>query len=80
MVSPAQATSFSTDKGDLYLALNEDGWGVQMVQRGDALFATMYIYDANRLPIYYTATLFYTGADASGKAIWQGDLYLTNGP
>ena len=69
---PAQGTSFSTDNSDLYLALNEDGWGVQMVQRGNALFATMYVYDANRFPIYYTATLFFTGTEASGKAIWPG--------
>lgn len=79
-IAPAGATSFSTDNSDLWLTRNEDGWGVQIVHRADVMFATIYVYDADHFPIYYTATLIYTGTNASGNAVWVGDLYLTNGP
>jgi hypothetical protein len=79
-IAPVGSTSFSTDNSDLWLTRNEDGWGVQMVHRADVMFATIYVYGEDRFPIYYTATLFYTGTNSSGDAVWVGDLYLTNGP
>jgi len=72
--APAAATDFSTDNSDLYIATNEDGWGVELVQRGDITFATIYTYGSNNLPVFYTATL-----SSSSNAIWAGDLYVTQG-
>lgn len=80
LASPAYGTAFSTDNTDVYVASNEDGWGVEMFQRGDVVFATIFTHDPDNLPIFYTATLFFAGTDAGGHAIWGGDLYVNNGP
>jgi hypothetical protein len=80
LTSPALGTAFSTDNSDVYIASNEDGWGVEMFQRGDVVFATIFTHDADNLPIFYTATLLYAGTDAGGSAIWVGDLYVNEGP
>ena len=80
LASPAYGTAFSTDNTDVYIASNEDGWGVEMFQRGDVVFATIFTHDPDNLPIFYTATLFFAGTDAGGHAIWSGDLYVNNGP
>ncbi len=80
LASPAYGTAFSTDNSDVYIATNEDGWGVEMFQRGDVVFATIFTHDADNLPIFYTATLFFAGTDAGGNAIWVGDLYVNKGP
>ncbi|MEO8306048.1 MAG: hypothetical protein ABI724_18205 [Betaproteobacteria bacterium] len=80
MVSPARGSAFSTDNSDLWLAHNEDGWGMQLVQRADIMFATVYVYSASMDPIYYTVTLSPMGTTPEGEAIWVGDLYLSRGP
>ena len=80
LTSPALGTAFSTDNSDIYNATNEDGWAVELTQQGDAVFATIYTYDADNLPIFYTASLVFAGANASGNALWTGDLYVTTGP
>ena len=54
---------------------NESGWGMQIVQGGDAAFATLFVYDANGLPTFYTATLSLVAATT-----WAGTLYRTTGP
>lgn len=79
LASPALGTAFSTDNSDLYIAVNEDGWGVELFQRGDTVFATIFTYDANNQAIFYTATLFFGGTTAGGNAIWTGDLFVTRG-
>jgi uncharacterized membrane protein YgdD (TMEM256/DUF423 family) len=71
----ASATAFSTDQSDLWWNPSESGWGMQLVQRGSVIFVTMFVYDANRNPIWYTATLVSTG-----NLAWSGDLYVTSGP
>jgi hypothetical protein len=53
---------------------------MQIVQRADVMFATLYVYDNNSAPIYYTVTLTPTGTTAAGQAIWVGDLYVSHGP
>jgi hypothetical protein len=74
-LDPAGATSFSTDQSDLYNNAGESGWGVQLVQRGSVIFATIFVYDQFTIPIWYTATLYNVGG-----LTWTGDLYLTSGP
>lgn len=71
----ARATSFSTDESDLWWNPNEAGWGMQVVQTGNVIFVTMFVYDQNNSPIWYTAT----GA-WQGNYVWTGDLYQTSGP
>jgi hypothetical protein len=75
LVTPAGATSVTTDQSDLWWVPTESGWGIQFVQRGSIIFATMFVYDQTNTPIWYTATLSYLG-----NFVWTGDLLLTNGP
>jgi hypothetical protein len=74
-LSPAWATSFSTDQSDLWWVPTESGWGIQFVQRGSVIFATIFVYGPTNVPIWYTATL-----NSVGSFVWTGDLYLTSGP
>jgi hypothetical protein len=70
------ATAFSTDQSDVWSAANESGWGIQFVQTGSAIFATMYVYGPSGQPIWYTATL----EPQSAPSTWSGDLIVTSGP
>jgi len=64
----------TTDPGDLWWNPAESGWGLQLVQGGDVVFATLYVYDAQSRPTFYTATLASTGNG------YSGDLFATSGP
>jgi hypothetical protein len=75
LLSSAFANTYTTDQSDLWYDPVESGWGMQLVQRDLVIFATIFIYDQSRIPIWYTATLTY-----QGNYVWTGDLYLTNGP
>ncbi|MGH8799457.1 MAG: hypothetical protein ACREX7_04375, partial [Casimicrobiaceae bacterium] len=76
LLAPASATSYSTDQSDLWWNPAESGWGIQFVQRGDIIFATMFVYDPSHVPIWYGGTLYPTGASFT----WSGDNYETSGP
>jgi hypothetical protein len=71
---PANATSFSTDQSDLYYVPTESGWGMQLVQRGSIIFATLFVYDQGETPTWYTATINYTS-----DFTWTGTLYASSG-
>ena len=43
LVRPAWATSWSNDQSDLWWNASENGWGIQFVQRGSTIFATIQI-------------------------------------
>jgi hypothetical protein len=75
LLSPAWSTSFSTDQSDLWYIPAESGWGIQFVQRGSVIFATMFVYDQGNIPIWYVATM-----NSVGNFTWTGDLLLTMGP
>jgi hypothetical protein len=77
LVTPAYATSYGTDESDLWWNPNESGWGMQVVQTGSVIFVTMFVYDQNKNPIWYTATGDSQGVDTF---VWTGDLYQTSGP
>lgn len=80
LTSSAFGTAYSTDNSDLWYAHNEEAWGMQLVQRADVMFATLYVYDNQSEPIFYTATLVDNATNAQGDTVWVGDLYQTNGP
>ena len=75
LTPPASATSFSTDQSDLWYIAAEAGWGMQLVQRGSVIFATLFVYGPANEPVWYTATLDYTS-----NLTWTGTLYATTGP
>jgi hypothetical protein len=72
---PAHSTSFSTDQSDLYYIPAESGWGVQLVQRGSVIFATLFVFGPGGATTWYVATLNFV----SGST-WTGDLYTGTGP
>jgi hypothetical protein len=74
--SPAYTTSFSTDQSDLWWIPTESGWGMQLVQRGEIIFATIFVYGPTGAPTWYTATLNPTAISLR----WTGTLYATTGP
>lgn len=71
---PARGTAFSTDQSDLWWVPTESGWGIQLVQRGSIIFATMFVYGPAGTPAWYVATL-----NAAGPLSWTGDLVVTKG-
>jgi hypothetical protein len=75
---PASATSFSNDQSDIWWNANESGWGIQFVQRGNTIFATMFVYDAAGNPTWYVAAM--TGSKPNGVLTFTGDLYSSYGP
>jgi len=74
--SPVGATSFSTDQSDLWYIVAESGWGMQLVQRGNTIFATLFVYGQSSAPTWYVATMVPTATQFQ----WSGDLYATTGP
>ena len=81
---PAAATAFSTDQSDLWWIPDESGWGIQLVQRGALIFATMFVYAANGTPTWYVALLQPPAgaSDDAAKAAtlsWSGELDATTG-
>lgn len=76
----ANATSFSTDYTDLWWNPAENGWGVNVIQQGDTLFATFFVYSTSGAPSWYVASgMTFTGQQG-GAPVFSGKLYQTNGP
>lgn len=75
LCTASRAATNSIDYTDTWWNPVEDGWGLQVVQQVDVMFATLYVYDAQASPDWYTAALT---PDAAGA--WKGELYATRGP
>lgn len=72
---PASATTFSTDYTDLWWNQAENGWGLNIVQQYETLFATLYVYGTDNTPRWYFAS------DMKGTpTFFSGSLYRTTGP
>lgn len=74
-VSTVHATSFSFDVSDLWWDSSESGWGIQLVQQHQTVFATMYVYRPDSTTDFYVAVL-----DPAGPSKWSGPVYHTTGP
>ena len=55
--------------------LSENGWGVNLVQNEDVIFATFFVYDISKQPTWYSSPMC---VDANG--IYSGTLYADTGP
>lgn len=79
---PARATPFSTDFTDLWwVGLAEDGWGVNVVQQGDVLFLTFFVYGSDNAARWLVApAMGATAAQPANGTRFSGDLYQTTGP
>ncbi len=68
-------SSATTDVSDLWWNPSESGWGMQLVQNNNFVFATLFIYGANGAPTWLTAEM-----NNVGGFTWSGPLYATTGP
>jgi len=75
VATPASPTAFSVDQSDIYYVAAESGWGIQLVQRGSIIFATIFIYGPSGAPTWYVATM-----NSTDGVTWTGDLLATTGP
>ena len=55
----------------------EPGWGVNLNHQGNIIFATLFTYDANRVPLWLVMS---NGAIQSDGVTFTGELYRTTGP
>ena len=70
--------ALATNYQDIWYAApaeSEAGWGVNFTHQGDVIFATWFTYDADRAPLWLSATL---GKAAAG--VYTGTLVRTTGP
>jgi hypothetical protein len=74
---PAPASTYSVDYSDLWGGgqpnPTEQGWGLNLIQQGDVIFATMFVYGADNSARWFSATL--TG----GPGTWSGALDQSTG-
>lgn len=73
---PAAATTTGDDYTDQWWAgPQESGWGVNFIQQGGTIFATLFVYGTDNTPRWYVATMLQQGTGNYG-----GQMYSTTGP
>ena len=76
---PAAATTYSTDYTDLWWSGgSESGWGINLVQQGEVIFATMFVYANDNTAHWYSASaLLPVGSSTTN---FSGELTESRGP
>ena len=74
-IGSAGATSANTDLTDIWWSPAESGWGMQMINTGTYVYATIYVYGKDGTPTWYTGELRKDGVDR-----FSGPLYTNTGP
>ena len=75
---PAVATSYSTDYSDLWYrspAESESGWGVNVIQQNNIIFATLFVYGPDNTPRWYVAP----ATVGQNTSTFTGPLFTTTG-
>jgi hypothetical protein len=76
----ALATAVTTDYTDLWINPPEAGWGVNLAQQDDVIFATMFVYGQANQPTWFLGSaLTYQGV-VNGALTFTGAWYQTTGP
>jgi hypothetical protein len=76
---PAAATTHSPDYTDLWYLPAESGWGINIVQQYDTVFATMFVYGSDGTPRWFVAPAARSVASPQGENLFSGSLYSTVG-
>jgi hypothetical protein len=76
---PAAATTYSTDYTDLWYNPNESGWGVNLIQQNETIFATLFVYGADTAPNWFVASNV-APVSTGNQTTFTGTLYKTTGP
>jgi len=75
----ATASTFSIDYSDLWgggqPAPTEAGWGLNLIQQGDVIFGTMFVYGTDNTARWFSVTL----SPTNGSTSWSGQLDQTTG-
>jgi hypothetical protein len=72
---PAAATSTGIDYTDQWWGGQaEHGWGVNFIEQGTIIFATLFVYGSDSTPRWFVATM-----QGSGNS-FSGPMYTTTGP
>jgi len=75
------ASSFMTDASDLWWNPDESGWGVNIIEQSNILFATFFVYSPDGRAHWYVASdMACPGAPTDVQMICSGELYETTGP
>jgi hypothetical protein len=69
--------SYAFNFQDLWWKPSESGWGVNLTQQGQVLFATLFNYDGQGRNAWYAMT---NGARVPGTSRWSGALFRITGP
>jgi hypothetical protein len=75
IVGSAVATKLNTDVSDIWWNPAQDGWGMQLVNTGTFVFATVFTYGADGKPIWITGEL-----TAGASSTFSGSTYINTGP
>ncbi len=73
------AAALPPNYSDLWWNQDEPGWGVNISQQADTLFATFFVYGTGGQAVWYSVTLTYQSTSANGVVTYGGALYQTSG-
>lgn len=76
---PASATVHSIDFTDIWYIPAESGWGLNLIQQGDTLFGTLFVYGEDRSPRWYAASALVPQSAVAGTNVFKSPLYRTTG-
>jgi len=65
---------------DLWFRGDSPGWGLNFIEQGDSAFATLFVYDAQRRPRWYSASQLRAMGIVDGWPTWSGTLEESTGP
>src|SRR4051812_15611783 len=72
---PASAASTGVDFTDLWFNPAESGWGLNLIQQNNVIFATLFVYGADNSARWFVASNLQGGGTA-----FTGQLFQTTGP
>jgi hypothetical protein len=76
VATPSAASTYSIDYTDLWINPNESGWGLNLVQQYDTMFATIFLYGPDGSDRWFSASAL---TPAGGNS-YSGQLVQTTGP
>jgi hypothetical protein len=77
--APASATIHSIDFTDIWYIPAEAGWGLNLIQQGDTLFGTLFVYGEDRSPRWYVGSNLAPQTAVAGTNVFKSPLYRTTG-
>ena len=64
----------------LWFPANESGWGLNTIEQGDTLFGTLFVYDAQQRPKWYSASDLVRSSGNGDVVSYNGALVESTGP